>query len=67
MKKTTENKLDKISAGMEKIGCLLTALITLPILGVIFFGPAGLIVGIIIGGVIAIGAIGSTISTEKKK
>lgn len=57
-----KSKLDKFAEGCErtgsklqKMGCALTLLITLPIAGVIFFGPLGLVIGIVIG---ALGLMG---------
>ncbi len=42
-------KLEEIGKNMQRIGCLLTGLVTIPIIGLIFFGIKGLIVGIVIG------------------
>ncbi len=55
-----EERLEKMEGcgkKMEQLGCLLTGLVTLPILGVLFLGTPGLIIGIIAGVVIAAGAI----------
>ncbi len=50
-------KLEGCGKKMEQLGCLLTGLITLPVLGVLFLGIPGLIIGIIVGIMIAAGAI----------
>jgi hypothetical protein len=41
---------------MQNIGCLLTGIITIPIIGRVFLGVPGFIIGIIVGGLIAYGA-----------
>ncbi len=49
--------MPNIGKKMERLGCMLTGLITLPIIGVLVFGPVGLVVGLIIGVIIAAGAM----------
>lgn len=43
------NALSAGGEGMQRIGCALTLLVTLPILGLIFFGIIGAVVGLVIG------------------
>lgn len=42
------NKLEATGKKMEKLGCLLTMLFTIPIILMIFFGPVGLGIGVIV-------------------
>lgn len=51
-----------LTAGGEKaqrVGWALTALVTLPVLGLIFFGAGGAIVGLVIGALLVGGMAGS--------
>lgn len=50
-------KLEGCGKKMQKFGCLLTGLITLPFLGLLFLGIPGLIIGLLIGVVVAAGAM----------
>ncbi|MFO8059481.1 MAG: hypothetical protein R6U70_02320 [Bacillota bacterium] len=52
--KSTQDRLQKTSRKMQQLGCLLTALITVPVLGTLFLGIPGLIMGIIIAGIVLI-------------
>jgi hypothetical protein len=52
-----ERKIEKTGKKIQRAGCMLTGLITLPIIGVLVGGPIGLVVGLIIGILIFIGAI----------
>ena len=45
-------KMQDAGKNVQRMGCLLTALITLPIIGLIAFSIPGLIIGALIGGVI---------------
>lgn len=61
---------DALSAGgerMQRLGWGLTLAVTVPILGLIFFGVVGLIVGGIIGLLFGVGMIGQALSGEKPK
>lgn len=49
-------KIEEAGKKMQNIGCLLTGIITIPIIGLIFLGVPGLIIGIVVGGLIAYGA-----------
>lgn len=50
--KETQEKMEQTGKSIQRTGCMLTGLITLPIIGIIVAGPVGLVGGIIIGGVI---------------
>jgi hypothetical protein len=50
------NKMEEAGKKMQNIGCLLTGIITIPFIGLVFLGVPGLIIGIIVGGLIAYGA-----------
>jgi hypothetical protein len=52
---------------MQNLGCLLTCLLTLPILGLLFWGVAGGIIGLIVGVVLAVGSIGAEKEKRKKE
>lgn len=45
--------MEETGKKIQRMGCLLTGLITLPIIGSIAGGPAGLVIGLLIGGLIA--------------
>ena len=50
-------KIEEAGKKTQQVGCLLTGLITIPILGVIFLGVPGLVGGVLIGGLIAYAAM----------
>ena len=52
-----QDKLQRTGDAMSRIGCLLTCLITLPIVGVLVFGVWGLVVGLILGAILLAGGI----------
>lgn len=60
------NALSEGGQRMQALGCGLTLLVTLPIIGLIFFGFAGLIGGVVIGLLFGIGMIGQAFSGESK-
>ena len=43
-------KMQDAGKNVQKVGCLMTGLITFPIIGVIVAGPVGLVIGLLIGG-----------------
>lgn len=47
--------LDDVGKKMQSLGCALTLLLTLPIIGLLFFGMLGLVVGLAIGALVAWG------------
>lgn len=49
---------------MQKLGCGLTLALTVPILGLVFFGLLGLIVGAMIGLLFGIGLIGQAFTNK---
>lgn len=51
-KKAHQEKMKQTGKNMQRIGCMLTGLITIPIIGLIMAGPVGLVIGALIGGVI---------------
>lgn len=50
---------------MQQLGCGLTLAVTVPLLGLIFAGTLGLVVGAAIGLAFGVGMIGSALSGEK--
>ncbi len=52
-----EKKMEETGKKMQRVGCMLTGLITLPIIGVLIGGPIGLVIGLIIGVLIFVGAL----------
>ena len=52
-----EKKLEETGKKLEKIGCFLTLVLTVPIVLTIFFGIPGLAIGIIIALITVIGAL----------
>lgn len=50
------SRMEEVGRKMQNIGCLLTGIITIPLIGLVFFGVPGFLIGIIIGGLIAYGA-----------
>ena len=64
-KKTPEQKAEEIGKKIQNLGCLLTSIFTIPLIGALLFGIVGLIVGAIIGMVIIAGMIGNTKSKEE--
>ena len=50
------NRMEEAGKKMQNIGCLLTGIITIPIIGLVFLGVPRLIIGIVVGGLIAYGA-----------
>ncbi|MCK9326101.1 MAG: HIRAN domain-containing protein [Bacteroidales bacterium] len=52
-----EKKMEETGKKMQRVGCMLTGLITLPIIGVLIGGPIGLVIGFIIGILMFIGAL----------
>lgn len=63
-------KLDDVGSKIQSIGCLLTVLITIPIILIIgltiWLGPLGLIIGIIISAIIALIGISAVIKKRKQ-
>ena len=57
---TEKSKTVETAEKMQKIGKALTFGLTVPILGLLFFGIIGLAVGVIVGGAIALGIITQT-------
>jgi len=57
-----EDKIKQVGTKMQKLGCFLTLVLTIPIVLTLFLGVPGLI----IGGIIAIIAIISFLSQKKK-
>jgi hypothetical protein len=51
------NQMDAIGKNMQQVGWTLTLLVTLPIVGLIFFGIVGLIVGGLVGLLLAVGMV----------
>ena len=60
------NALSQGGERMQRMGCALTLLVTLPIAGLIFVGAVGGVVGLVIGLLLIGGMAGST-STEKSR
>jgi hypothetical protein len=58
-----EKKLEEVGEKLQKIGCLLTLMFTVPIVLTLFFGIPGLIIGIII----AIIGIAGVLGKKKEK
>lgn len=58
----TGSKLNNIGKALTEVGCLMTLLVTLPVLGFLLLGITGLIIGFVIG---LLGAAG--ILTRKGK
>lgn len=44
-----EDKFKKAGNKMQAIGCLLTIVLTIPIILTFIFGPTGLVIGLVIG------------------
>jgi len=49
--------MDELGQRMQKMGCALTLLLTLPIAGLVFFGIVGLVVGGAIGLLFGVGML----------
>lgn len=49
--------LEQTGQRLQQVGCALTLLVTLPILGLAFFGVLGLIVGLAIGLLFGVGML----------
>ena len=60
-------RMQGVGKSMQRMGCLLTGLITLPILGVIFAGPIGLVIGLAIGVLIFAGTIAQAKKEREKE
>ena len=56
-----------IEKKMHNLGCLLTCLLTLPILGFLFFGATGGLIGIVVGVVLAVGSVGAEIQKQEEE
>ena len=50
-------KMQETGKKVQSVGCLMTGLITIPIIGVVAWGIPGLIIGLTIGGLIAFAAM----------
>jgi predicted benzoate:H+ symporter BenE len=55
-----------IEKKMQSLGRLLTFLLTLPILGFLFFGVTGGVIGLVVGGLLAVGSIGAEMQKKDK-
>lgn len=51
--------MEELGQRMQRLGCALTLLLTLPILGLLFFGILGLVVGGAIGLLFGVGMLAS--------
>ena len=58
------NALSEGGERMQRLGCALTLAVTLPVIGLVFFGTPGLIVGLIIGLLFGVGLIGEALSRK---
>ncbi len=50
--KDTQQKVEETGKKVQRLGCMLTGLITLPLFGVVLGGPFGLVIGLLVGGLI---------------
>ncbi len=50
-------KVQDTGKKIQGVGCLLSAVITLPILGLVLLGPVGLVLGSVVGGLIVAGMV----------
>ena len=62
-KNNSEEKMREVGKKMQKMGCAMTFMITLPILGAAFIGLPGLLIGLVIAG---IGMVGIWSGDDKK-
>lgn len=44
----TGQKMENLGQNMQQLGCLLTMIITIPLLLIIFLGPVGVVISIVI-------------------
>ncbi len=51
------DKMKETGKKVQAMGCLLSAVITIPIIGLVVGGPFGLIVGLLLGGMIVMGMV----------
>lgn len=42
-------KMENVGRGMQRVGCAMTLMFTIPIIGLVFFGFIGFLVGALIG------------------
>ena len=50
-------KVEAVGKGIQQAGCLLTGIITFPLIGFVIGGPIGLVIGLLVGALIVAGVV----------